>query len=620
MRRDPRGSLSVFGRILGLTRPYWKHISASIFLTFFYSLFSGASIYLFIPLLDILFHPEKVRAAASADGGGVVPGLGKWLSGVKQEFIDAVLAGSQTDALLRISVIIILTFLLKNIFGYLQFYLMNYSEESIIRDLRNTLYRHLHSLPLGYFTNERTGDLISRIVSDVSVLNGGISAFFVTIMRQPLLIAVYLALAFSLSWKLTLISLVVFPFTLAVVAWIALTLHRERGVTQERMADITAVLHETISGVKVVKAFGMEEFETRKFFHFTGEYLRSVLRINRIRDISSPATEILSVIAGAVIIWYGGIQVLQETSLSASEFLGFLFIIFQIMPPIKELTNVTNRIQEASAAARRVFEVIDSEATIVSRPGAPALKEFSRAVEFRDVSFAYEGAAGEVLKNISFTIGAGEVVALVGPSGAGKTTLVDLLPRFYDPTSGQILIDGTDLRDLDLRSLREKIGIVTQETILFNDTIRNNIAYGLDDCPEDDIVAAAKAANAHGFISATKDGYGTVIGERGVKLSGGERQRLALARAILKNPPILILDEATSALDTGSEILVQEAIDNLMSGRTSIVIAHRLSTIQRATRIHVLDHGRITGQGTHQELIADADGLYKKLYDLQFRD
>jgi subfamily B ATP-binding cassette protein MsbA len=620
MLRDTRGSFSIFARILGLTRPYWKHISASILLTFFYSIFSGASIYLFIPLLDVLFHPEKVQAAVAGDGGaGAVAGIGKWLSGVKQEFIDAVLSGSQTDALLRISVIIIITFLLKNIFGYLQFYLMNFSEESIIRDLRNNLYRHLHSLPLGYFSNERTGDLISRIVNDVSILNGGISAFFVTIMRQPLLIVVYLGLAFSLSWKLTLISLVVFPFTLVVVGWIALTLHRERGVTQERMADITAVLHETISGVKVVKAFGMEDFETRKFVHFTGQYLKSVLRINRIRDISSPATEILSVIAGAVIIWYGGIQVLQETSLSASEFLGFLFIIFQIMPPIKELTNVTNRIQEASAAARRVFEVIDSEVSIVSRPDAPPIREFKRSVEFRDVSFGYEGGA-PVLKNISLTIGAGEVVALVGPSGAGKTTLVDLLPRFYDPTSGSILIDGIDLRDLDLRSLREKIGIVTQETILFNDTIRNNIAYGLDNCPDADIVAAAKAANAHGFISATREGYNTVIGERGVKLSGGERQRLALARAILKNPPILILDEATSALDTGSEILVQEAIDNLRSGRTSVVIAHRLSTIQRATRIHVLDHGRIIGQGTHQELIADPDGLYKKLYDLQFRD
>src|SRR3990172_7324318 len=281
MDRNVRGSLVIFGRILGLTRPYWKHIGGSIVLTFFYSIFSGASIYLFIPLLDVLFHPDKVRAAVSGDGAGAVPGIGKWLSGVKQEFVDAVLSGSQTDALLRISVIIIITFLLKNIFGYLQFYLMNYSEESIIRDLRNNLYGHLHSLPLGYFTNERTGDLISRIVSDVSVLNGGISAFFVTIMRQPLLIAVYLAIAFSLSWKLTLISLIVFPFTLVVVGWIALTLHRERGVTQERMADITAVLHETISGVKVVKAFGMEDFETRKFLRFTGQYLRSVLRINR---------------------------------------------------------------------------------------------------------------------------------------------------------------------------------------------------------------------------------------------------------------------------------------------------------------------------------------------------
>jgi subfamily B ATP-binding cassette protein MsbA len=619
MRAEFSESFAVFRRILGLTRPYWKHISLSMVFAVFYSVLSGASIYLFIPLLDILFHPEKVRDAAAAGGGGIIQGIGLWFSALKEDVISAILSGSQADALLRISAIIIVTFLLKNIFGYLQFFLMNYSEESIIRDLRNTLYRHLHSLPLGFFSNERTGDLISRVVSDVSVLNGGVSAFFVTMMRQPLLIAVYLALAFFLSWKLTLISLIVFPFTLAVVAWIALTLHRERGVTQERMADITAVLHETISGVKVVKAFGMEDFETRKFTGYTGQYLRSVLRINRIKDISSPTTEFLSVIAGSVIIWYGGMEVLREKTLSASEFLGFLFIIFQIMPPIKELTNVANRIQEATAAAKRIFEILDVEPGIVSAPGAPRPPEFTGSIEFRGVSFSYDGD-GQVLRDVSLTIGKGDVVALVGPSGAGKTTIVDLIPRFYDPTRGAILLDGADIRRLDLKGLREKIGIVTQETILFNDTIGNNIAYGLTDCDRGMIEAAAKAANAHGFITRTKDGYDTVIGERGVKLSGGERQRLALARAILKNPPILILDEATSALDTESELLVQEAIDRLMTGRTSVVIAHRLSTIQRASAIYVIDRGTVVGKGTHAELIADPDGLYKKLHDLQFRD
>jgi subfamily B ATP-binding cassette protein MsbA len=619
MRTELRESLSSFGRILGLTRPYAKYISASIVMTVFYSLLSGASIYLFIPLLDILFHPEKIRAAVSGDGGAVPAGLGKWFAALKEDVVGAILSGSQTDALLRISVIIIVTFLLKAAFGYAQFFLMNYSEESIIRDLRNRLYSHLHELPLAFFTNERTGGLISRVVSDVMVLNGGISAFFVTSMRQPLLILVYLGLAFAISWKLTLVSLVVFPFTLVVVAWIALTLHRERGVTQERMADITATLHETISGVKVVKAFGMEEFETKKFAGNTRAYLRSVLRINRIRDIASPVTEVLSVLAGSVIVWYGGIQVLQETSITASEFLGFLFIIFQIMQPVKELTNVATRIEEATAAAKRIFEILDVRPAITSRPGAARLGGFSRSVEFDDVTFGYDGGA-PVLHGITLSIPRGDVVAVVGPSGSGKTTLVDLIPRFYDPDSGAVRIDGTDLRDLELRSLREKIGIVTQETILFNDTIRNNIAYGLEGCPAAEIEAAARAANAHAFIVSSREGYDTVIGERGVKLSGGERQRLALARAILKNPPILILDEATSALDTESEILVQEAIDRLMTGRTSVVIAHRLSTIQRASTIYVLDRGRIVGRGTHAELIADPAGLYRKLYDLQFRD
>jgi subfamily B ATP-binding cassette protein MsbA len=319
-----------------------------------------------------------------------------------------------------------------------------------------------------------------------------------------------------------------------------------------------------------------------------------------------------------VIIWYGGHQILIEHSLNASAFLSFLFIIFQVMPPVKELTNVNNRIQEASAAGDRIFEILDRRPSIGNAPGAVKLEEFRDGIEFRDVSFAYNGEE-PVLAGIDLAIRKGEVVAIVGPSGAGKTTLVDLLPRFYDPTRGGVVIDGIDLRKIDLRSLREKIGIVTQETILFNDTVRNNIAYGLEECPIEEVVRAAKTANSHDFIMNMPRQYESVIGERGVKLSGGERQRLSLARAILKNPPILILDEATSALDTESEILVQDAIDRLMSGRTSIVIAHRLSTVQHADRIVVIDRGRVVEVGRHGELIANPAGLYRKLYDLQFR-
>jgi len=606
----------VYLRIIRYAKPYWKHIATSTVCTIFFSLFSGVSVFLFIPLLDLLFHPEKINAAGGY-GSFNVP-FSNWLGDFKESFLRFIFGGTQTGALVKICFIIVIAFFLKNLFGYLQSFSMSYAEEGVIKDLRNALYKHLHDLPLAYFTNERTGELISRITNDVSIINGGVSAAFVTLIREPLLIVVFLGIAVTLSWKLTVISILVFPFSLVIISAIALRLHRERGISQERLADITAVLQETISGVKVVKAFGMEEFENKKFVRQTGRYFSSLIKISRIRDLAPPTTELLSIAAGAVIIWFGGTQILVEHSLNASEFLSFLFIIFQIMPPVKELTNVNNRIQEASAAAKRIFQILDTKPSITSRVDAVVLKEFASSVEFKNMCFAYNGNA-EVLHDINLIIRKGEVVAIVGPSGSGKTTMVDLIPRFYEPASGSILIDGVELRDLEVKSLRGKIGIVTQETILFNDTVRNNIAYGLEDCPIERIAAAAKAANAHDFIMAMPQQYDSMIGERGVKLSGGERQRLSLARAILKNPPILILDEATSALDTESEILVQEAIDHLMAGRTSIVIAHRLSTIQHADRIVVLDQGSIVEVGTHGELIRCPNGLYKKLYDLQFR-
>jgi subfamily B ATP-binding cassette protein MsbA len=591
----------------------------SFLCTLFFSLFSGISIYLFIPLLELLFHPEKIAALQQAGNGSALPfGLSAVIDTLRAAVIGYLFNGSKTDALINVCIIIFAAFLLKNVFGYFASFFMNYVEEGVIKDIRNELYRHLHDLPLGYFSNERTGGLISRITGDVALINGGVSAAFGTLIKEPLLIVVFLSLAFSLSWKLTVISLLVFPFSLSIIGWIAVRLHRERGVSQERLADITSIVQESISGVKVVKAFAMEEFESRKFMKETERYFTSLIRISRMRDLSSPLTELLSVAAGAFIIWYGGRQVLVEQSMNASEFLGFLLLIFQIMPPVKELTSVNNRMQETAAAGKRVFEILDTQPSIRNREGAVRMGEFAGAIEFAGVSFSYNGG-DMVLRDISTTIRKGEVVAVVGPSGSGKTTLVDLVPRFYDPVAGRIEIDGVDLRGLDVKSLRENIGIVTQETILFNDSVRNNIAYGLDACPAELIIAAAKAANAHDFIMAMPQQYDSVIGERGVKLSGGERQRLSLARAILKNPPILILDEATSALDTESEILVQEAIDRLMAGRTSIVIAHRLSTIQHATRIIVLDQGAIVETGTHAELLTNGTGLYRKLHELQFR-
>jgi subfamily B ATP-binding cassette protein MsbA len=386
------------------------------------------------------------------------------------------------------------------------------------------------------------------------------------------------------------------------------------------MADITSILQETISGVKIVKAFGKEEYENKKFLAETKNFFRLMLKITRIRNASSPITEFLSIVVGVVIIYYGGELVLEQKTLKAAEFLGFLFAIFQMMPPIKELSSVVNRIQESSAAGDRVFEIIDTDPVIFNIENPKLINSFNDSIEFKNVSFQYDDSPELILDNVNFKVKRGEIIALVGPSGGGKTTLVDLIPRFHDPTGGSILIDGIDIKEIKIENLRSMMGIVTQETFLFNESIKKNIAYGLGDYPEDKIFEASKTANAHNFICELPEGYETIIGERGVKISGGQRQRISIARALLKNPPIMIFDEATSALDNESELLVQEAIDRMMVNRTTFVIAHRLSTIRNASRIIVIDSGKIVQMGKHEELIEDVNGLYKKFYEMQFRD
>ena len=618
--------MRIFLRILTYVRPYWKTLSLSILCTLFFSIFSGVSIYLTIPLLETLFDQSSVTVEKQTPPrNSLVPNE---MIGIKQSVDHTVrsyiFGGSKTESLYRICVIILVVFLLKNLFGYAQSYLMALVEQGLMMDIRNELYRHLHNLSLSYFTNERTGNLISRVTNDVNVVNGGVSASFVTLIREPLLVVVFLVIAFNLSWKLTLLSFIVFPFSLFIISWIGLKLHKESGIMQEKMADITSVLQETISNVKVVKAFAMEEFEDQKFRRETHSYFRTILKMTRIRNLAMPVTEFLSIVAGAGIIWYGGQQVLVSGEMKAAEFLGFVFTIFQVMPPVKELSSVSNRLQEFAAAGKRIFEILDTRPAIQNRANAVPLGPLKDGIEFRNVSFNYSNGEKsdnpeiEVLAEVNLRVRKGEVVALVGPSGSGKTTLVDLIPRFYDPVKGTITIDGIDVRQFDLRSLRNQIGIVTQETILFNDSVRNNIAYGLSDAPESKVRDAARAANALTFIKAMPRGFESRIGDRGVKLSGGQRQRLSIARALLKNPPIMIFDEATSALDSESEILVQEAIERLMKNRTSFVIAHRLSTIRNADRIIVLEKGRIVQEGRHVELLKQKNGLYKRLCDLQF--
>ena len=492
---------------------------------------------------------------------------------------------------------------------------MAYVEQGIIKHFRDRIYEHLHTLSLSYFHRHQTGHLISRVMNDVTILNEAVNASLIHLLRNPLMVVVYLGILLVLSWKLTLAVLVVFPFGGRLIALIGKKLRKHSLRSQERIADITSVLEETLFGIRVVKAFAMERFEIEKFRKATEHFRRSATKLRRIRRLASPTTEFMGAAIGVMILWIGGRQVLIGGSLAPEEFMAFLTTMFLMMQPLKSLGNVYSRIKVGIAAGERIFEVLDTPPKLCERKHARAMDTLREDICYRNVWFAYNSEP--VLQDIDLRVKVGEVLAIVGPSGAGKSTLVDLLPRFYDPTQGVITIDGVDLRDLRIADLRRLMGVVTQETILFNDAVRNNIAYGHPEIEDKQIITAAQAANAHDFILDLPQGYETVIGDRGVKLSGGQRQRLSIARAILKNPPILIFDEATSALDSEAEQLVQEAIEHLMQGRTAFVIAHRLSTIQNAHRIIVMDEGRIVQEGTHEALI-NQKGLYRKLYQMQF--
>jgi subfamily B ATP-binding cassette protein MsbA len=617
-------------RILSYVKPYKKHLAASIMSTIIFALLNGASIYLTIPLLSTLFQEDKNTEAGTEQldqdsstslSESILP---DWvqaaIDGISDSVNEFLFQGSNNEILLKICILILLAFLGKNLFGYLQAYFLAYVEQGVIKDIRNQAYNHLHKLPMSFFKGEKTGNLISRITNDVTVVQASISAVFLNLIREPLTIIVFLGIAISISFKLTLFSLVILPFSIGIIVWIGLKLRKQSALLQAKMSDITTVLHETITGVKIVKAFGMEKYENKKFSEQTQKFFRLILKMVRIRNAASPITEFLSVIVGVIIIYYGGQLVLTEQSIKASEFLGFLFAIFQLMPPIKELGTLNNRIQESSAAGDRIFEILDIHPSIKDAPNALSISDFTDKIEFKNISFHYSDSDEIILDDINFKAYKGQIIALVGSSGAGKTTLSDMIPRFYDPTEGEILLDRNNIKNIKLADLRKLMGIVTQETVLFNESVRQNIAYGLGDFPEDKIIEASKAANAHNFILELPNGYDTVIGEKGTKISGGQRQRISIARAILKNPPIMILDEATSALDNESEVLVQEAIERLMSDRTTFVVAHRLSTIRNADRILVLEKGKIVQDGKHDELLSDDEGIYRRLYELQFRD
>lgn len=616
--------MDTYFRILRYVKPYWKHLTLSIVCTILYALLNGLSIYLTIPLLDTLFNENKAvskteQTVTSVQNIKKPTIIEDGMEAISKKAKEFIFSGTTKDILLKISILVLLAFLGKNFFGFMQSYYLAFVEQGVVKDIRDAVYVHLHNLPMSFFKNEKTGHLISRITNDVNIIQNSVSTVFLNMIREPITIVVFLGMAISISWKLTVFALLVLPFSLIIIGYIGLHLRKHSAIIQEKMADITTILHETISGVKIVKAFGKEQYENKKFKTETLNYFKLVIRLTRIRNAASPLTEFLSVVVGAVIIYYGGILVLEDKVLAASEFLGFLFAIFQLMPPIKELSGVNNRIQESSAAGDRVFEIMDIEPQIKDITKPLRLQDFNSNIKFDNVSFHYDDSDELVLKDISFEVKKGEVIALVGSSGGGKTTLVDLIPRFYDPSAGGIYIDDKNIKDIKLSDLRDLMGIVTQETVLFNESVKSNIAYGMEQINEEELLKASKAANAHSFIEELPNGYNTIIGERGTKLSGGQRQRISIARALLKNPPIMILDEATSALDNESEALVQEAIEHLMKERTTFVIAHRLSTIRNADKIIVIDDGKIVQAGKHDLLLQDENGIYKKLYELQFR-
>ena len=535
---------------------------------------------------------------------------------ILKDVIDKVLMNKDIFLLNTIAVTIVIVFFIRGICFYAQTYLMSYVGQKVIIDIREAVYRKLQFLSLGYFEKRQTGTIMSYVTNDVGALQGSIIESATDFVTEMSILIGSLALMFNLHWKLSLLTLITMPLVAKAMDLFGKKLKRTSGVMQERAADITAVLQETISSVRVIKSFVREEYEIARFVKENYANFRAQMKNAQVMATLTPVIELIAAIGVTFLIWYGGFEVING-NLTAGALIAFLVYATNLANPIKRLSRIYGNIQKAMAAAERVFSVLDEKTDIVEKENATELKAVIGKVDFKAVTFKYNENE-VILKDINLEVKAGQMVAIVGPSGAGKTTIVNLLPRFYDPVAGNIYIDDVNIADVTLASLREKIGIVPQETVLFNGSIYDNILYGDLTATTEEVMAAAKAANAHDFIMQMADQYQTQIGERGSKLSGGQRQRIAIARAILKNPRILILDEATSALDTESEKLVQDALDKLMVGRTSFVIAHRLSTILQADMIIVMEKGQIVEQGSHEELLK-LDGLYSGLYKLQFK-
>jgi ATP-binding cassette, subfamily B, bacterial MsbA len=580
--------------------------------------FSLFSLTMVVPLLGVLFGIQPLvmdKPELSLSPNLLIDRFYFEISRVIVDSAGQVTLEGQMRALMLICVFVIITFFLKNLFRYMALFFSAPLKNAVVRDIRNNLFRKVLSLPLAYFSEEKKGEIVAKMTSDVQEVESSVMSSVEVVFKEPFTIIFFLATLVVWSPELTGFVLVLLPLTGVVIGRVGKSLKKSSKRVQDQMGVLLSSMIEALSGLRIIKAFNATETSYENFRQQNQTFLRMKVSMIRKQHLASPLSEVLGTLVMVAVIYYGGSLVLGGGTLKADLFIGYIVIFSQLIQPAKTLTAAIYNIQKGMAASERIDTVMDAVETIADRPDSRSLAKFENAIEFKDVSFHYEDGY-QVLKNVNLTVKKGRTVAIVGPSGAGKTTLVDIIPRFYDVTLGAVLIDGVDTRDIRIHDLRAKLGIVTQEAILFNDTIFNNIAFGLSGISMDEVVAAAKVANAHEFIMQVDGGYQASIGEGGNKLSGGQRQRISIARAILHNPPILILDEATSALDAESEKLVQEALFNLMKNRTSLVIAHRLSTIQFADEIIVLQDGEIIERGNHMGLIAHR-GVYRKLYEMQ---